>query len=570
MAKARPYLSVVIPAFREAERIEETLKVTRKELDGLSHEILVIDDGSPDSTAAVVTAWLKRQKGDCPVRLISYSPNQGKGFALKRGVMEARGKCIAFLDADLDISPDHITRYLEILETEEADAVVGSKRHPESRLEYAKSRVFISNIYYLFNRIVFRLRVKDTQSGMKVFRAAVLQKVVPTLLVKRFAFDLELLVNLVRGGARIIEAPLAITGHASYGRFGFKPLWHALLDTLAVFFRLHLLRFYDWPVLPAPLPAKNITVFIDARDYNPRLVGLVASLTTLPVPRLGVVILAEQGNFAVAGATVLDVGSAPLPDKLWSGLARTQAPLVAVISERMVCSPGWLLPVGGYFVDGETVVLAGPVQRAAGSGFFARLYKLATENVFATGRRNIFFKLRRQREVLSFPLNNCFLRRETLTGILDNPDAVCQDEFGQYWAALPPEATGRGLYTPDISITETIPARPFRGYYSRLHRSWLGAGCALVHGSHVSLRVLFPAMVLLFVLLAGLFSVFSALFRDIFLAGAGVFLGVLYFSVGKPFAPWFVLPAMGAVLWSGVARATGVLRGVFRKHGRRA
>lgn len=128
---------------------------------------------------------------------------------------------------------------------EKADVVIGSKKHPESELDYPRQRKFISNIYFLLIKILFSLPIKDTQTGLKLFKHEVLKRVFPKVLVKRYAFDLELLVNIHHSGYKIVEAPVTLNYQRRMGRIRLKDLYHTGMDTLAIFYRMHILRHYD-------------------------------------------------------------------------------------------------------------------------------------------------------------------------------------------------------------------------------------------------------------------------------------------------------------------------------------
>ena len=128
------------------------------------------------------------------VRVLGYSRNRGKGFALRYGISQARGKLVTFIDSDMEIAPEEIGRMAGLLDLYQADVVVGSKRHPLSEVHYPWPRRVQSLAYQLLVRMLFRVRVRDTQTGLKMFRREVADRVVDAALVKRFAFDLELLV----------------------------------------------------------------------------------------------------------------------------------------------------------------------------------------------------------------------------------------------------------------------------------------------------------------------------------------------------------------------------------------
>jgi len=203
-------LSVIVPTYRGAERIYQNLCRLSEALSKLpySHEIVVVSDGNTDGTEQHIT----RRAEECPhVHAYHYMRNHGKGYALTYGVARSTGRLITFIDGDGDIDPQQIATYIETMEREQADIVVGSKRHPESRVVYPPARRLYSWGYQLVLRLLFDLQVRDTQVGLKVFRREVLEAVLPRIVVKRYAFDLELLVVACHlGYCRIVEAPVVI------------------------------------------------------------------------------------------------------------------------------------------------------------------------------------------------------------------------------------------------------------------------------------------------------------------------------------------------------------------------
>ena len=167
-------LSVVMPAYNEGKNIYHNIERVRTAVEKFAddYEIIVVNDGSSDHTKDEV---LRAQKESSRVRLVSYRKNRGKGGAIKKGVAEAGGEYIAFLDADLDLPPEQLEKYLEQLKNNRADVVIGSKMHKDSELDYPLVRRIISFGYYSMLKILFHLNVKDTQTGIKMFRAEALK-----------------------------------------------------------------------------------------------------------------------------------------------------------------------------------------------------------------------------------------------------------------------------------------------------------------------------------------------------------------------------------------------------------
>src|SRR3984893_9098997 len=234
-------LSVIVPAYREARHIQENLGKLIRELDGLgrAYEVIVVSDGNTDETAReaerVVSPHLK---------VIEYNRNMGKGYALRCGVAHSSGDLVTFIDADMELDPRYIKGFIAVMESFDCDAVVGSKRHPMSNVHYPRARRFQSLMYQVLIRILFHVKVRDTQTGLKLFRRQVLEEVVPLLAIKRFAFDLELLVVARQlGYKKVMEAPVDLS-YKFESTANLKATWHVLWDTASIFYRLRIRRYY--------------------------------------------------------------------------------------------------------------------------------------------------------------------------------------------------------------------------------------------------------------------------------------------------------------------------------------
>jgi len=238
-------ISIIMPAYNEQFHISKTISETRKVLDesDCDYEIIIVDDGSTDDTF-MEASKIGSLCGE--VRVVKCESNGGKGHAVKFGFNHARGELVVFLDADLDLHPEQINSLYEYLNTCQADVVIGSKRHPRSKLDYPFHRKIVSNVYYFFIKALFGLPIKDTQTGIKIFKHEVLENIFPQVFVKRYAFDLELLVNAHHLGYKIAEAPIVLDFKRN-GRIRLIDIYHVLIDTMAIFYRLHILKCYDKP-----------------------------------------------------------------------------------------------------------------------------------------------------------------------------------------------------------------------------------------------------------------------------------------------------------------------------------
>jgi len=240
---ANPKLSIIIPAYKEEKNIYKTVDDILKAHDILDYdyEVIVVVDGSPDRTEKEA----KRHKSS-RVKVFSYSKNQGKGYALKYGVKKAKGEIITLTDAGGDFNPKQFDNCVKLLEIFDADFVLGSKRHPASKVDYPRARRIYSWIYQKMIKVLFGLNVTDTQAGLKFMKAEVAKKVLPKALVKQYAFDLEMLVIAKRFGfTRIFEAPIELNFNSVNTGINFKSITRMITDTLAIFYRARILHYYD-------------------------------------------------------------------------------------------------------------------------------------------------------------------------------------------------------------------------------------------------------------------------------------------------------------------------------------
>jgi glycosyltransferase involved in cell wall biosynthesis len=200
-------LTVVVPAFNEASTIAAALHRldAALALQPLRHEVIVISDGSTDGTGDVA-----RSLAMPGLQVVEYPRNRGKGGAIHAGADLARGRLVAFIDADLDIDPSGIAELVDQLESSGVDAVIASKIHPDSVVQYPTFRRFQSSTLRLLVRTLFSLDIADSQTGLKVFRGEVLRHCLPLVSSTGFAFDIELLVIANDAGYRIAEGPVRL------------------------------------------------------------------------------------------------------------------------------------------------------------------------------------------------------------------------------------------------------------------------------------------------------------------------------------------------------------------------
>lgn len=244
--KQNKLLSLIIPVYFQEKIIAKNLRYIIGELDFLSYpyELIVVIDGEGDNSFFEA----KKVHSSC-IRVVGYKTNHGKGYAVRYGMAKSKGDIIGFLDSGGDIKEQALSMLLEHFRWYNADIIIGSKRHPVSKINYPCYRKILSMGYQCIVWFLFGLNIRDSQVGLKLYRRHVLEDVMPRLLVKQFAFDIEILAIAHHlGYIRIYEAPveLSFTGESSITS---KSFWYIIIrtlwDTLAIFYRLRILHYYD-------------------------------------------------------------------------------------------------------------------------------------------------------------------------------------------------------------------------------------------------------------------------------------------------------------------------------------
>lgn len=250
-------LTVVVPYFNPGDRVRQTIDELVRTLGQTpaTFEVIAVSDGSTDGS--------ERSLAGTPsdvVRTVRLDRNRGKGEALRVGFTMGRGRFLGFIDADGDLPPVQVATLAAfatggvvgggVADGGPPDVVLGTKRHPESEVVYPPLRRLYSWLWQQAVRVLFALQVRDTQTGLKLVRRDVLADVLPRMLEKRFAFDLELLVVARHlGYRRFVEVPVRIRERFS-STVSVRAAAGMLLDLLAIWYRLHIRHYYDQPHRP--------------------------------------------------------------------------------------------------------------------------------------------------------------------------------------------------------------------------------------------------------------------------------------------------------------------------------
>ena len=248
MSSAVPDLSIIIPSYNEELRLPATLERVAAYMQtcGLEAEVLVVDDGSKDRTAEVAESFRSKIPS---LRVVSNGVNRGKGYSVRHGMQEARGRVALFTDADLSAPIEEAGKLIKALET--CDIAIGSRAMDRSLISVHQSplREFAGIIFNKIVRLILWLPFVDTQCGFKAFRRERCGIIFEQQRIERFGFDPELLYLARHHGLRAVEIPV---------RWGHSPATKLsmLRDSLQMFADVFTIR---WNALLGRYPRKAKT-----------------------------------------------------------------------------------------------------------------------------------------------------------------------------------------------------------------------------------------------------------------------------------------------------------------------
>jgi glycosyltransferase involved in cell wall biosynthesis len=219
----QPLLSIVMPIYNEKATVLQVVACLRKELDGLSHEIVLVDDGSTDGTVQKI-----QELNHKSVRVLTHPVNRGKGAALQTGFRECRGEIVVIQDADLEYDPKDIPRLIQPIIDGKADVVFGSRFHGEVQRVHLFTHRIGNAALTFFSNLMTNLNLSDMECGYKAFR----REVIKSFEIKeaRFGVEPEITAKVAKRGYKIYEVPVSYSGrdYSEGKKIGWKDAIRAL------------------------------------------------------------------------------------------------------------------------------------------------------------------------------------------------------------------------------------------------------------------------------------------------------------------------------------------------------
>lgn len=561
-------ISVILPVFNEEPRIYAAARETSRVMEGLGleYEIVLVNDGSTDGTASEISRAVA--EFDCMVR-VDLPENRGKGNALRRGFYASRGELICFLDADLDLHPSQVRTLMDEMGRTGADMAIGSKRHPDSHLDYPWHRRLFSTAYYLLIHLLVSLPVKDTQTGIKLFRRDVLTEVFPRLVCKQFALDMELLAVAHRMGYSVVEAPVNLTFQGKFGRIRWSDIRNVIVDTMAIFYRLRLLRYYDSPLRPVADEEPSVSIVVPTRELDEYTAECLRRCVELDYRNYDVILVTDEPvDSEVINTRTVALASGPVgpSTKRNMGVSASGADIIAFIDSDAWPDPEWLRNAVPYFDDDSVAAVGGPAVTPFSDSRLQQAGGMVYSSSLVSGNTTYRYTFHAMRDVDDYPTCNLLVRRSCMVDGSAFPEEFWPGEDTVLCLRLTREMGKRILYVPNVVVYHH--RRPlFLPHLRQVYSYAVHRGFFSRKFPETSRRLQFfvPSMFVLWLvagLAAGLF-IRPVLF--VYLAVLGLYLLLCLFSCIKSLEPLLNLLVLPGIIATNIAYGIGFARGLLAR-----
>ena len=355
------------------------------------------------------------------IRIVNYDPKIGKVFTLLRGFQFASGDLILFIDPALDLKQADIRKLIEGLDEQAADIIVASKFHPESNVIYPAVRHLLSKLYYWFLRKFFDLNIRDVNTDCMLFKRNALENIVERIITKKYALNLEIFVVAKHLNYKVNDIPIKLGSRQKWQTLRLFQLYYVLIDTLAIYYRLRILKYYD-RLKKKPSRFPFVSIIIPVSRMNNYLRESIKKCLQLNYPKYEIIVLPDEKfsfdeELKDEKINIVPTGQVTPPEKRDIGIKPAKGEIIAFLDDDTLPTKDWIMNAVGHFEDERVAAVGGPAVTPASdninqiaSGAVYSSWLVAGINTY----RYIPYKVR---EVEDYPTCNLFARKGILEQI---------------------------------------------------------------------------------------------------------------------------------------------------------
>lgn len=535
------------------------------------YEIILSNDGSSDNTCFELEK-LKNKYDN--IKVFNATRNYGKGHALKRALELASHEYIVFCDSDMELNPSVLNSFFDIMQKENADIVIGSKRHKDSVVNYSKTRKIISFIYFLFVKIFFSLPIEDTQTGLKLFKRSAIVGVFPRVLVRRFAYDLEVLAACNLNNKKIVSAPIILNPSRNFGLIPIKVLWNTFIDTLAVFYRLRFLSFYKNLFGDKKYLLKDdilVSIIMTPENINDYMLESITYILNQCYQNFEIIILASDYSnndithnmFRDKKVMLKKTGNISKALKRHIGVEASNGSVIAFLDNSTYPEVNWILNALRAMASYNVSALGGTAIHSLYDCFLKSVSGLIYSSRFMFGKMALMYTPYKVQYVSDFSDVNFFMTRE----LYDKVSGV-GETFDNFLCYNIIKSGEKILYSPEVLVHRHSPSLFFE-HFKEIKKYAYNRG---VFQHHLGLKCrnifdLIPSLLLIYLIcvIPILLSNLKSEIKYAFLIPLCFYTFFLILSALTPLSPIKgIMKALG-IFFSHITFGVFFIKGVFSK-----
>lgn len=522
-------LSIVIPGCLWNGTVQSGLQEAARLADHLQGkcEILVVAELSDERLPVLL-----KQRGISEDKIRQIAPDRflGESYALVLAARKASGDMLLYLDPNADISTGELIALIESWRAAPTDLVVASRRHGEDWRRRPWLWRLFSDLYHAAVRRLFGAEMGDVQTGIKLFRTEILRHVLQRLVVKEYAFDMELLAVAHRAGFTIAVRPIRVLQGTSQRRAHLLDMFHLFMDTLSIWYRMFCLRYYDRPIVVLP-PKRTVSIVIPCKAPTPYLTECLQACSELDYPKqlIQIIVLTDE-SAQISSPQVLCVPTGPVgPGKKRDlALSHCTGEIVAFIDDDTVPRWDWLRNAVRWFEDERIGAVGGPAPTPATDSLRRAASGAVYSSWLVAGTQSYRYFPAVGRWVDDYPSCNLFIRKEVLTQVGGFDTAFWPGEDTILCAKITQDLKKKIWYDPDAVVYHHRRAL-FRGHLYQIQRYAEHRGYFVKRYPATSLRVPYflPSCLVFFFIFGALLSVLFPPLRTLYTGAVLVYLALV-------------------------------------------
>lgn len=448
-------ISVVLIAYDQGEVIYGVASGLAEglEREGTDHELIVIDDGSTDGTRAEMA----RLAADYPtIKTIEIQETRGKGYSMFKGFRASSKETVCFADCVDGLKLAHLADPIRQMRSLDADILMGSKVHPDSRRLYPLQRRLLMAIYYYIVRLLLGIRVRDTQSLIRVFRRDTLVRSVPRVTFKTSVTNLEFLVVARLLDLKVAERPLSIDVKGMSRRIRWSEARTIMVNTAAVIYRFHVLRYYSSTLLPPSGREPSVSIVIPTRGMDPMVEECLRKCDELDYGNREVLLIPDAplgDEVQRPGVRVMQSGPVGPSIKRNMGIESSSSEVIAFIDADAWPEEEWLRNAAPYFEEEDVAAVCGPgITATIAEPRLSQASGLVYLSTLVSGRTTYRYTYHAMRDVDDYPSCNLLIRREELEKACSFPVEFWPGEDTVLCLRITSELGKRIVYVPNVVV----------------------------------------------------------------------------------------------------------------------